>query len=288
MSLQVKIRALLLILAAAAFVDAQNDGRYRPPVAATLAGARPRPTVRGGGGGGDGRYQPSNDGRYRGGGDGRYRGGNDGRYVHQDVPYVHDDRSGGQYEGDEDRFGPGGGGGGGAGASGGAGRSGSNNGALGAGNGALGAGSSALGAGNGAAIGAGAALQTTTPRKPAPKPAAVDIAATLPKGKGTGEGGNGWRILQLFDKEEQDGYHYIYETENGILAEENGRIEKLAPEADGLRSSGFYEYTGDDGVLYRVDYVADDNGFVPQGAHLPTPPPYVAKLLAYLAANAKK
>ncbi|CAD7013200.1 unnamed protein product [Ceratitis capitata] len=165
MSLQVKIRALLLILAAAAFVDAQNDGRYRPPVAATLAGARPRPTVRGGGGGGDGRYQPSNDGRYRGGGDGRYRGGNDGRYVHQDVPYVHDDRSGGQYEGDEDRFGPGGGGGGGGGgtgASGGAGRSGSNNGALAAGNGALGAGSSALGAGNGAAIGAGAALQTTT------------------------------------------------------------------------------------------------------------------------------
>lgn len=57
---------------------------------------------------------------------------------------------------------------------------------------------------------------------------------------------------------------YRYETENGILAEESGRIENLAPTVDGLRSKGFYQYTGDDGVLYRVDYIADNNGFVPQ------------------------
>lgn len=54
----------------------------------------------------------------------------------------------------------------------------------------------------------------------------------------------------------------------------------------GLRSKGFYEYTGDDGNLYRVDYVADDNGFVANGDHIPPVPPHIPKLLAYLAANA--
>lgn len=58
-----------------------------------------------------------------------------------------------------------------------------------------------------------------------------------------------------------------FETENGILAEESGRIEKLSSGDDGLRSTGFYQYIGDDGVLYRVDYVADDNGFVPQASN---------------------
>lgn len=37
--------------------------------------------------------------------------------------------------------------------------------------------------------------------------------------------------------------------------------------------SGSYSYTGPDGVQYSVSYTADEEGFHPQGAHLPTPPP---------------
>jgi len=37
--------------------------------------------------------------------------------------------------------------------------------------------------------------------------------------------------------------------------------------------SGSFTYTGTDGVQYSITYTADEYGFHPQGAHLPTPPP---------------
>lgn len=78
------------------------------------------------------------------------------------------------------------------------------------------------------------------------------------------------------------------ETENGINAEESGKIETTAEGGEGLRSQGFYQYVGDDGQVYRVDYVADSNGFVPQGDHIPKTPPAIEKLLAYLASQPKQ
>lgn len=40
---------------------------------------------------------------------------------------------------------------------------------------------------------------------------------------------------------------------------------------------GSYSYTGPDGILYTITYIADENGFRAEGAHIPTPPPAIAR-----------
>lgn len=81
-------------------------------------------------------------------------------------------------------------------------------------------------------------------------------------------------------------FNFSFETGNGIAAEESGAIENPGiPEQEAIAVTGFYQYTGPDGVLYKVTYTSGKNGFVPEGAHLPTPPPIpaeIAKALEYI------
>ncbi|XP_034946164.1 endocuticle structural glycoprotein ABD-4-like [Chelonus insularis] len=84
-------------------------------------------------------------------------------------------------------------------------------------------------------------------------------------------------------------YNWAYETGNGIQAQEQGAFEPSQNENEGtMRVQGSYRYTDADGTVYEVIYTADENGFQPQGAHLPTPPPIpedIAKALEYIAAH---
>ncbi|XP_058449253.1 pupal cuticle protein 20-like [Malaya genurostris] len=70
----------------------------------------------------------------------------------------------------------------------------------------------------------------------------------------------------------ENGYSYKLSIDNGIELSESGQIDHSAANAP-LRAKGYYQFLAPDGVLYRVDYVADENGFQPTGDHLPTPPP---------------
>ncbi|XP_017786798.1 PREDICTED: flexible cuticle protein 12-like [Nicrophorus vespilloides] len=66
-----------------------------------------------------------------------------------------------------------------------------------------------------------------------------------------------------------DGYNWLYETSNGISANEQGQLNNAGSENEAISVRGTYSYTGADGVKYTVNYVADENGFQPEGAHIP-------------------
>lgn len=80
-----------------------------------------------------------------------------------------------------------------------------------------------------------------------------------------------------------------YETANGIRGQEQGTLKRASsPDtSDVIIASGSITYTAPDGQVISLSYAADDeNGFQPQGDHLPTPPPIppqIQKALDYLA-----
>ncbi|CAB3229146.1 unnamed protein product [Arctia plantaginis] len=88
-------------------------------------------------------------------------------------------------------------------------------------------------------------------------------------------------ILIQDQSRDGDTYSYVYKTGNGIYAEEKGIA------INGVRAQGGYSYMGDDGRVYSVRYTADENGFVAQGDHLPTPPPIPKEILRALEQNAR-
>lgn len=88
-------------------------------------------------------------------------------------------------------------------------------------------------------------------------------------------------ILALSNDVNTDSYSYGFETDNGIAVGENGVA------VNGIQAEGGYSYQGDDGQVYKVTYTADEGGYRPQGAHLPTPPPIPEEILKSLEQNAK-
>ncbi|KAH8371115.1 hypothetical protein KR093_006280, partial [Drosophila rubida] len=79
---------------------------------------------------------------------------------------------------------------------------------------------------------------------------------------------------QFLDIQPDGQYQYRYDTSNGISAQESGY--------GGHSVSGTNSYYSPEGQLITLNYIADENGYQPQGAHLPTPPPIPAAILKSL------
>lgn len=65
---------------------------------------------------------------------------------------------------------------------------------------------------------------------------------------------------------------YSVETSDGKKHEEQGQLENAGAENEAIAVRGSYSYTAPDGQVYTVNYIADVNGFQPEGAHLPNVP----------------
>ncbi|CAK1584189.1 unnamed protein product [Parnassius mnemosyne] len=89
------------------------------------------------------------------------------------------------------------------------------------------------------------------------------------------------QILRLNSDVTAEGFSYDFETSNGIRADASGVA------TNGVQSQGSFAYKGDDGQDYSITYTADENGFQPRGAHLPTPPPIPEAILKSLEQNAR-
>ncbi|XP_059620539.1 endocuticle structural glycoprotein ABD-4-like [Phlebotomus argentipes] len=100
-------------------------------------------------------------------------------------------------------------------------------------------------------------------------------------------------ISQESNIEPDGSYQYNYETANGIKGQETGTLKRAtSPDSsDVIIAQGSVSYTSPEGQLIVLNYSADDeNGFVPQGDHLPTSPPIppaIQKALEYIASQPK-
>ncbi|XP_058053219.1 larval cuticle protein 65Ag1-like [Anopheles bellator] len=75
------------------------------------------------------------------------------------------------------------------------------------------------------------------------------------------------KTLRYENVQEGDGsYKFAFESDDGIARQEQG--ESVGEEA-GINVQGNFKFVADDGQEYEVQYVADKDGFHPEGAHIP-------------------
>ncbi|XP_017775288.1 PREDICTED: pupal cuticle protein 27-like [Nicrophorus vespilloides] len=96
----------------------------------------------------------------------------------------------------------------------------------------------------------------------------------------------GAAILRFNNQNQGDGsYKFEFETENKISQQETGELKNDGSQEGAQSVHGSYSYLGDDGKTYTVNYVADENGFRPEGEHIAEEIQTLAKNAAQVGAQ---
>ena len=60
-----------------------------------------------------------------------------------------------------------------------------------------------------------------------------------------------------------------YETSDGVSRSEQAELKNVGTDNEAISVRGTVTWVAADGQTYTLNYVADENGFQPQGSHLP-------------------
>jgi hypothetical protein len=89
-------------------------------------------------------------------------------------------------------------------------------------------------------------------------------------------------VKQELNIEADGSYSHLYELSDQSAHQEAGK--------GGVIAEGSFRWVSPEGEQISVTYKADENGYQPQGAHLPQPHPIpeaILKAIEYIKANAK-
>lgn len=95
-------------------------------------------------------------------------------------------------------------------------------------------------------------------------------------------------VLKSNFQNDGNNYEFGYEQSDGQKREEKGEVKvmvkfakfqwkfksisskfQLIEKESGIVMRGSFSFVADDGQTYTVNYIADENGFQPEGAHIP-------------------
>ncbi|XP_017470793.1 PREDICTED: larval cuticle protein 8-like [Rhagoletis zephyria] len=71
---------------------------------------------------------------------------------------------------------------------------------------------------------------------------------------------------------EPEQYSFSLKTSDGTSKQEEGKLVNVGAEDEHIVARGSFSFVAADGQTYTVNYIADENGFQPQGDHLPVAP----------------
>ncbi|XP_016975763.1 larval cuticle protein 65Ab1-like [Drosophila rhopaloa] len=83
---------------------------------------------------------------------------------------------------------------------------------------------------------------------------------------------NDAQIVRLDSDVQPEMWSSKLETTDGTSINQNGVLKNVGTEHEAIAVKGSFSFVADDGQTYTINYIADEYGYQPHGAHLPVAP----------------